>query len=662
MDHFELVSEYKPTGDQPHAIAELVKGFQEGNQFQTLLGVTGSGKTFTMANVIQALNKPTLIIAHNKTLAGQLYGEFKEFFPNNAVEYFVSYYDYHQPEAYVPSSDTYVAKDSSINDEIDKLRLSATASLAERKDVIVVASVSCIYGLGSPDEYKDMIVSLRPGMVKDRDAVLRELIDIQYDRNDMDLSRGCFRVRGDSVEIYPAQGGDYLIRVEFFGDEIDRIAQVDPLSGKLHATLEHIAIFPASHYVVSQGKINIACDNIEQELEERIRYFKGEDKLLEAQRISERTNFDIEMLRETGFCSGIENYSRHLNGTQPGEPPMTLLDFFGDDFLIMIDESHITIPQIRGMFAGDRSRKMTLVDYGFRLPSALDNRPLNFEEFESHIDQLLFVSATPSAYEEAHELLRTEQIIRPTGLLDPEVIVRPVEGQIDDLIGEIRKETDKHNKVLVTTLTKRMAEDLTDYMREVGIRVKYLHSDIDTLERAEIIRDMRLDVFDVLVGINLLREGLDIPEISLVAILDADKEGFLRSETSLIQTIGRAARNAEGHVIMYADNMTDSMNAAISETNRRREIQQKYNEEHGITPQTIKKSVRDLISISKVIAKEEVRFEKDPESMDEKELEKLIGDIQKKMKQAAADLNFEAAAELRDKMVELKKTLAKMKE
>ncbi len=662
MDHFELVSEYKPTGDQPHAIAELVKGFQEGNQFQTLLGVTGSGKTFTMANVIQALNKPTLIIAHNKTLAGQLYGEFKEFFPNNAVEYFVSYYDYYQPEAYVPSSDTYIAKDSSINDEIDKLRLSATASLAERKDVIVVASVSCIYGLGSPDEYKDMIVSLRPGMVKNRDAVLRELIDIQYDRNDMDLSRGCFRVRGDSVEIYPAQGGDYLIRVEFFGDEIDRIAQVDPLSGKLHATLEHIAIFPASHYVVSQGKINIACDNIEQELEERIRYFKGEDKLLEAQRISERTNFDIEMLRETGFCSGIENYSRHLNGTQPGEPPMTLLDFFGDDFLIMIDESHITIPQIRGMFAGDRSRKMTLVDYGFRLPSALDNRPLNFEEFESHIDQLLFVSATPSAYEEAHELLRTEQIIRPTGLLDPEVIVRPVEGQIDDLIGEIRKETDKHNKVLVTTLTKRMAEDLTDYMREVGIRVKYLHSDIDTLERAEIIRDMRLDVFDVLVGINLLREGLDIPEISLVAILDADKEGFLRSETSLIQTIGRAARNAEGHVIMYADNMTDSMNAAISETNRRREIQQKYNEEHGITPQTIKKSVRDLISISKVIAKEEVRFEKDPESMDEKELEKLIGDIQKKMKQAAADLNFEAAAELRDKMVELKKTLAKMKE
>ena len=659
---FKLHSEYQPTGDQPQAIKQLVAGFKEGNQFQTLLGVTGSGKTFTMANIIQQIQKPTLIIAHNKTLAGQLYGEFKEFFPENAVEYFVSYYDYYQPEAYVPSSDTYIAKDSSINDEIDKLRLSATASLAERKDVIVVASVSCIYGLGSPDEYKDMIVSLRPGMVKERDEVLRELINIQYDRNDMDLSRGCFRVRGDCVEIYPAQGGDYLIRVEFFGDEIDRIAEVDPLTGQLHSILEHIAIFPASHYVVSQGKINAACDNIERELEERIRYFKGEDKLLEAQRISERTKFDSEMLRETGFCSGIENYSRHLNGTAPGEPPMTLLDFFRDDFLIMIDESHITVPQIRGMYAGDRSRKMTLVDYGFRLPSALDNRPLNFEEFEAHIDQLLFVSATPSAYEEAHELLRAEQIIRPTGLLDPEIMVRPVEGQIDDLVGEIRKETDKHNKVLVTTLTKRMAEDLTDYMRDVGIRVKYLHSDIDTLERAEIIRDMRLDVFDVLVGINLLREGLDIPEISLVAILDADKEGFLRSETSLIQTIGRAARNSDGHVIMYADNMTDSMKAAISETNRRREIQQKYNEEHGITPQTIKKSVRDLISISKVIAKEEVRFEKDPESMDEKELEKLIGDIQKKMKKAASDLNFEAAAELRDKMVELKKTLAKIKE
>ena len=662
MDKFVLKAPYQPTGDQPAAIANLVDGFKKGYQFQTLLGVTGSGKTFTMANIIQQLQRPTLVIAHNKTLAGQLYGEFKEFFPENAVEYFVSYYDYYQPEAYVPSSDTYIAKDSAVNDEIDKLRLSATASLAERRDVVVVASVSCIYGLGSPDEYKDKIVSLRPGMTKDRDAVIRELIGIQYDRNDMDLGRSCFRVRGDVLEINPAQGGDSLIRVEFFGDEIDRIAEVDPLSGRLVSTLEHVAIFPASHYVVSQDKINTACETIEQELEERIRYFKGEDKLLEAQRISERTNFDIEMLRETGFCSGIENYSRHLNGTAPGEPPMTLLDFFPDDFLIIIDESHMTIPQIRGMFAGDRSRKNTLVDYGFRLPSALDNRPLNFEEFESHIDQMLFVSATPSEYEAAHELNRVEQIIRPTGLLDPEVSVRPVEGQIDDLIGEIRKEIEKHNKVLVTTLTKRMAEDLTDYMREVGIRVKYLHSDIDTLERAQIIRDMRLDVFDVLVGINLLREGLDIPEISLVAILDADKEGFLRSETSLIQTIGRAARNAEGHVVMYADNMTDSMRAAIDETNRRRELQQKYNEEHGITPQTIKKSVRDLISISKEIAKEEVRFEKDPESMDEKELKKLIADVEKKMKKAASELNFEAAAELRDKMVDLKKTLEKIKE
>lgn len=659
---FKLHSEYRPTGDQPAAIADLVKGFREGNQFQTLLGVTGSGKTFTMANVIQALNKPTLIIAHNKTLAGQLYGEFKEFFPENAVEYFVSYYDYYQPEAYVPSSDTYIAKDSSINDEIDKLRLSATASLTERRDVIVVASVSCIYGLGSPDEYQDMIVSLRPGMVKDRDQVLRELVDIQYTRNDMDLQRGCFRVHGDVIEVYPAQGGDHFIRIEFFGDEIDRIAEVEPLSGKVHAALNHIAIFPASHYVVSQDKIRAACENIEKELEERVRWFKGEDKLIEAQRIAERTNFDIEMMRETGFCSGIENYSRHLNFMPPGSPPMTLMDFFPDDFLIIIDESHMTIPQIRGMFAGDRSRKQTLVDYGFRLPSALDNRPLNFQEFESHIDQMLFVSATPSDYEEAHELLRTEQIIRPTGLLDPLVDVRPVEGQIDDLIGAVNKEVEKHNKVLITTLTKRMAEDLTDYMREVGIRVKYLHSDIDTLERAEIIRDMRLDVFDVLVGINLLREGLDIPEISLVAILDADKEGFLRSSTSLIQTIGRAARNAEGHVIMYADVVTDSMRIALEETSRRREIQMKYNEEHGITPQTIKKAVRELISISRVIAKEEMQFEKDPESMNRKELEKLIADIQKKMQRAAADLNFEAAAELRDKMTELKKKLQEMDE
>ena len=657
---FKLHSEYQPTGDQPQAIAELVKGFQEGNQFETLLGVTGSGKTFTMANVIAALNKPTLVIAHNKTLAGQLYGEFKEFFPENAVEYFVSYYDYYQPEAYVPSTDTYIAKDSAINDEIDKLRLSATASLSERRDVVVVASVSCIFGLGSPEEFSGMSVSLRPGMQKDRDDVLRALVAIQYDRNDMDLNRGCFRVRGDVIEINPAQGSEFLIRVEFFGDEIDRITEVDPLNGQVQDTLEHVIIFPASHYVVPQEQINKACDEIEKELEGRIRFFKGEDKLLEAQRISERTNFDIEMLRETGFCSGIENYSRHLNGMPEGAPPFTLLDFFKDDYLIIIDESHMTIPQIRGMYAGDRSRKQTLVDYGFRLPSALDNRPLNFEEFEQRIDQMMFVSATPGPYEEEYELLRTEQIIRPTGLLDPKIDVRPVEGQIDDLIAEVRKETAHHNKVLITALTKRMAEDLTDYMREVGIRVRYLHSDVDTLERSEIIRDMRLDVFDVLVGINLLREGLDIPEITLVAILDADKEGFLRSETSLIQTVGRAARNAEGHVIMYADTITDSMRRAIDETERRRALQQAYNEAHGITPQTIKKAVRDLISITKEIKPAETAFEKDPESMSRPELEKLIADVQKKMKKAAAELNFEAAAELRDQMVDLKKLLADM--
>lgn len=657
---FKLHAPYEPTGDQPQAISQLVEGFRKGCQFETLLGATGSGKTFTMANVIAALNKPTLIIAHNKTLAGQLYSEFKEFFPENAVEYFVSYYDYYQPEAYVPSTDTYIEKDSSINDEIDKLRLSATASLAERRDVIVVSSVSCIYGLGSPDDYEGMIVSLRPGMQKDRDEVIHELIAIQYLRNDMDLDRSCFRVRGDTIEINPAQGGDYLIRVEFFGDEIDRICEVDPLLGKVMTQLQHVSIFPASHYVVPQEKINRACKDIEAELEERVRYFKGEDKLLEAQRVSERTNFDVEMLRETGFCSGIENYSRHLSGMKAGESPHTLIDFFKDDFLIIIDESHITVPQIRGMYFGDRSRKTTLVDYGFRLPSALDNRPLNFEEFESRIDQLMFVSATPSVYEEEHEMMRAEQIIRPTGLLDPEVFVRPVEGQIDDLIAEINKEISKKNKILVTTLTKRMAEDLTDYMKEIGIRVRYLHSDIDTLERAEIIRDMRLDVFDVLVGINLLREGLDIPEISLVAIIDADKEGFLRSATSLIQTIGRAARNAEGHVIMYADNMTDSMKVAIEETARRRKIQMAYNEEHHITPTTIKKAVRDLISISRTIAKEEMSFEKDPESMSREELEKLIGKIQKEMRKAAADLNFEAAAELRDKMVELKKHLEEL--
>ena len=652
MDHFELVSEYAPTGDQPQAIADLVKGFKEGNQCETLLGVTGSGKTFTMANVIQQLNKPTLIIAHNKTLAAQLYGEFKEFFPNNAVEYFVSYYDYYQPEAYVPSSDTYIAKDSSINEEIDKLRLSATASLIERRDVIIVSSVSCIYGLGEPENFEKMMVSLRPGMQKDRDEVLRQLIDIQYDRNDMDFKRGTFRVRGDVVEIIPANEADTAVRVEFFGDEIDRIVQIDVLTGEIRGELEHIAIFPASHYVVPAEQIRRAADAIEQELEERVRYFKGEGKLLEAQRIAERTNFDIEMLKETGFCSGIENYSRHLAGLAPGQPPHTLLDYFPDDFIMMIDESHKTIPQIGGMYHGDQSRKTTLVDYGFRLPSAKDNRPLNFEEFEGKINQVLFVSATPGPYEADHELLRAEQVIRPTGLLDPEVSVRPVEGQIDDLISEINK-----NKVLVTTLTKRMAEDLTDYMREVGIRVKYLHSDVDTLERTEIIRDMRLDVFDVLVGINLLREGLDIPEITLVAILDADKEGFLRSETSLIQTIGRAARNAEGHVIMYADTVTDSMQMAIDETKRRREIQMRYNEEHGITPQTIKKSVRDLISISKKVAAEELRMEKDPESMSAQELDKLIKDMTKQMKKAAAELNFEAAAELRDKLVELKKML-----
>ena len=615
-----------------------------------------------MANVIEQLQKPTLVIAHNKTLAAQLYGEFKEMFPDNAVEYFVSYYDYYQPEAYVPSSDTYIAKDSSVNDEIDKLRLSATAALIERRDVIIVSSVSCIYGLGEPENFEKMMVSLRPGMQKDRDEVLRQLIDIQYDRNEMDFKRGTFRVRGDVVEILPANEAETAVRVEFFGDEIDRITRIDVLTGEIKGELEHVAIFPASHYVVPAERIRQAADSIEKELEERVQYFKGEDKLLEAQRIAERTNFDIEMLKETGFCSGIENYSRHLSGAAPGMPPNTLMDYFPDDFLIIIDESHKTIPQIRGMYFGDQSRKHTLVDYGFRLPSALDNRPLSFEEFENKIDQILFVSATPGEYEEEHELLRAEQIIRPTGLLDPQVSVRPVEGQIDDLIGEINKEVAEHHKVLITTLTKRMAEDLTDYMRELGIRVRYLHSDVDTLERTEIIRDMRLDVFDVLVGINLLREGLDIPEITLVAILDADKEGFLRSETSLIQTIGRAARNSEGHVIMYADTVTDSMRMAIDETNRRREIQEAYNKEHGITPKTIHKAVRDLIRISKEVAQEEVRFEKDPESMSAAELEKLIGDIQKKMKKAAADLNFEAAAMLRDQMIELKQQLQKAKE
>ncbi len=659
MDKFVLKAPYQPTGDQPQAIEALVKGFREGNQCQTLLGVTGSGKTFTMANVIQALNKPTLVIAHNKTLAAQLYGEFKEMFPDNAVEYFVSYYDYYQPEAYVPSTDTYIEKDSSINDEIDKLRHSATAALSERSDVIIISSVSCIYGLGSPIDYKNMVISLRPGMERERDDVVRKLIDIQYTRNDMDFRRGSFRVRGDVLEIYPAYSEGTAYRVEFFGDEVDRITEIDPLTGEVRSRLEHIAVFPASHYVVPRDKLLRATETIAEELKERVEYFRSEDKLLEAQRISERTNFDIEMMRETGFCSGIENYSRHLTGQEPGQPPCTLFDYFPDDFLIIIDESHMTVPQIRGMYAGDRSRKMTLVEYGFRLPSALDNRPLNFQEFEERIDQILFVSATPGPYEADHELLRAEQIIRPTGLLDPRVEVRPVEGQIDDLVSEVNKEVEKKQKVLVTTLTKRMAEDLTDYMREVGIRVKYLHSDIDTLERSEIIRDMRLDLFDVLVGINLLREGLDIPEIGLVAILDADKEGFLRSETSMIQTIGRAARNADGHVIMYADTMTDSMRAAIEETERRRKIQQAYNEAHGITPTSIKKAVRDLISISKPEEKKArgLKLEKDPESMSDQELGKLIGEVQKKMMKAAAELDFEQAAELRDQMMLLKKQL-----
>ena len=657
---FKLHSEYQPTGDQPQAIEALVKGFQEGNQFQTLLGVTGSGKTFTMANVIQQLNKPTLVIAHNKTLAAQLYGEFKEYFPSNAVEYFVSYYDYYQPEAYVPSTDTYIEKDSAINDEIDKLRHSATAALSERRDVIIVASVSCIYGLGSPIDYQEMVISLRPGMIKDRDEVIDKLIDIQYTRNDMDFHRGTFRVRGDVVEIFPAYSGSEAYRVEFFGDEVDRITEIDGLTGEPKLQLGHIAIFPASHYVVPREKMMQATENILEELKERVKYFKSEDKLLEAQRISERTNFDVEMMRETGFCSGIENYSRHLTFGKPGEPPWTLIDYFPEDFLIIVDESHITLPQVRGMYAGDRSRKQTLVDYGFRLPSALDNRPLNFTEFESKIDQMMFVSATPGPYEAEHELMRTEQIIRPTGLLDPEISVRPVEGQIDDLVSEVHREVAAHHKVLITTLTKRMAEDLTDYMRDVGIRVKYLHSDIDTLERAEIIRDMRLDVFDVLVGINLLREGLDIPEITLVAILDADKEGFLRSETSLIQTIGRAARNSEGHVIMYADTITDSMRVAIEETNRRRQIQQKYNEEHGITPTTIKKAVRDLIAISKAAERNPASEEKDLESMSLKELNKLAKELQKKMHQAAAELNFEEAVVLRDRMLQVKTMLLEL--
>ena len=654
MDHFVLHSEYSPTGDQPQAVEQLTQGFLEGNQCETLLGVTGSGKTFTMANVIVKLNKPTLVIAHNKTLAAQLYSEFKEFFPENAVEYFVSYYDYYQPEAYVPSSDTYIEKDSSINDEIDKLRLSALSSLSERRDVIIIASVSCIYGIGAPDDYMNMMTSVRPGMEKDRDTLIRELIDMQYERNEIDFHRGCFRVKGDTVEIIPADVSDYAIRVEFFGDEIDRVTKTDILTGNALAELTYAPIYPASFYVVPQERMQAACEEIEKEKEVRVRFFQSEDKLLEAQRIRERTEFDVEMLKETGICAGIENYSRHLTGRSEGQPPYTLIDYFRNDFLIIIDESHKTLPQIGAMYNGDRSRKMTLVDYGFRLPSALDNRPLNFGEFEERIDQILFVSATPGEYEAAHEMLRAEQVIRPTGLLDPSVEVRPVSGQIDDLVSEVNRETEKHNKVLITTLTKRMAEELTDYMKDLGIRVRYLHSDIDTLERTRIIRDMRLDVFDVLVGINLLREGLDIPEITLVAILDADKEGFLRSETSLIQTIGRAARNSEGHVIMYADTMTDSMKKAIAETERRRKIQMEYNKAHGITPVTIRKAVRELISTSREVARTEQRLGKDPEDMDRDELTELIEKIEKQMRAAAAELNFEMAAELRDRMKELK--------
>lgn len=660
MDHFELVSEFQPTGDQPQAIEDLVKGFEEGNQFQTLLGVTGSGKTFTMANVIAKLNKPTIIIAHNKTLAAQLYSEFKEFFPNNAVEYFVSYYDYYQPEAYVPSTDTYIEKDSSINDEIDKLRHSATAALIERKDVIVISSVSCIYGIGSPEDYEEMMLTLRTGMTYEWDKLITDLIDIQYERNEMDFKRGTFRVHGDVLEILPVSTFEDAIRIEFFGDEIDRMVEFDPLTGEVKRGINCAFIFPASHYVVAQEKIDRAVVEIEEELEQQVAYFKENDKLLEAQRISERTHFDMEMLRETGFCSGVENYSRVLAGLEPGATPNTLLEFFKDDFLMIIDESHITVPQIRGMYAGDRARKQTLVDFGFRLPSAMDNRPLNFGEFESKVDQVMFVSATPSDYEAEHELLRTEQLIRPTGLLDPLIEVKSVEGQVDDLLSEVNKEVEKGNKVLVTTLTKRMAEDLTDYLRDQGVKVKYLHSDIDTLERIEIVRDLRMGIFDVLVGINLLREGLDIPEITLVAILDADKEGFLRSETSLVQTIGRAARNSEGRVIMYADEITRSMRVAIDETNRRRQIQDAYNKEHGITPTTIRKSVRDLITTSTdedVEALNAKLKEKDVESMTKKELQEEIKKYTKKMETAAAELNFEMAAEYRDKLKELKVAL-----
>ncbi|MDD4842716.1 MAG: excinuclease ABC subunit UvrB [Anaerotignum sp.] len=655
---FKVHSEYKPTGDQPQAIETLARGFQDGKKFQTLLGVTGSGKTFTMANIIEKLQKPTLVIAHNKTLAAQLYNELREFFPENAVEYFVSYYDYFQPEAYVPSTDTYIEKDSSVNDEIDKLRHSATAALVEREDVIVVASVSCIYGLGDPEEYYGMMLSLRPGMEKDRDEVMHRLIEMQYDRNDMNFERGTFRVRGDVVEIFPVGSSEHAVRVEFFGDEVERITEIDVLTGEILGTRAHISIFPASHYVTSSDKLKISIERIEAELQERLAQLRREDKLLEAQRLEQRTNYDLEMMREMGFCTGIENYSRHLSLRDAGSTPFTLIDFFPDDFLMIADESHVSIPQIRGMYEGDRSRKTTLVDFGFRLPSALDNRPLKFVEFEQKINQLLFVSATPSVYEKEHSEQIAEQIIRPTGLLDPEIFVRPIEGQIDDLLSEVKKTTSKGQKVLVTTLTKKMAERLTEYLREAGVRVRYLHSDIVTLERLEIIRDLRLDVFDVLVGINLLREGLDIPEVSLVTILDADKEGFLRSATSLIQTVGRAARNADGRVIMYANVMTESMDKAIRETNRRRGIQEAYNDAHGITPQTIQKKVHDIIQISKTATeKHKFGLDKDPESLSKEELKKLIQKMDKEMKQAAMELQFERAAELRDKILEIKKLL-----
>mgnify|MGYP002762710248 FL=1 len=652
---FELKSDFKPTGDQPEAIKSIVSAINNNEKYSTLLGVTGSGKTFTMANIIQEVKMPTLILAHNKTLAAQLYSEFKEFFPNNAVEYFVSYYDYYQPEAYVAHSDTYIEKDASINDEIDKLRHSATAAILERDDVIIISSVSCIYGLGDPEDYRKLMLSLRPGMERDRDDIIKKLIEIQYERNDINFTRGTFRVRGDILEIFPASNDERAIRIEFFGDEIDRITEIDYVTGKIVGTRNHVVIFPASHYVTTPERVEKAVIEIEKELEERVKSFKDDDKLLEAQRIEQRTKYDIEMLKEIGFCQGIENYSRHITGRKPGEKPYTLMDFFPDDYLIIVDESHVTVPQVRGMYAGDRSRKTSLIDNGFRLPSAYDNRPLNFDEFEENINQILFVTATPGSYELEHSTTIAEQIIRPTGLLDPIVEVRPINNQIDDLVVEINKVIEKDERVLITTLTKKMSEDLTNYLKEIGIKVKYLHSDIDTLERVEIIRDLRLGKFDVLVGINLLREGLDIPEVSLVAILDADKEGFLRSETSLIQTIGRAARNSEGKVIMYADKITRSMESAIAETKRRREIQMLYNEEHNITPTTIKKKVRDAIEATVVADEETIYGIKETDNIEE--IKENIAALQAEMMEAAQNLQFERAAELRDKIKQLEERI-----